>query len=135
MLSIITATRYRPELLAKAIDSLAAQTCQDFEWIVINDGCDPNTREVVTRSANFPHTYLEMTHPTTGFGLSIGRNRGLILAVGDIVTYLDDDNTMNYPQAASLAWGFCRFVEPSCLNPPQFLTAGIEVEPDSPRLS
>lgn len=46
--------------------------------------------------------------------------------------YLDD--IMNYLQPASLGWGFCRFVETSCLNPPQFLAAGIEVEPDSPRL-
>ena len=41
---------------------------------------------------------------------------------------------MNYPQPASLGWGFCRFVEPSCLKPPQFLDAGVEVELVSPRL-
>jgi hypothetical protein len=39
---------------------------------------------------------------------------------------------MNYPQPASLGWGFCRFVEISCLNPPQFLAVGIEQ--DSPQL-
>jgi glycosyltransferase involved in cell wall biosynthesis len=91
-LSIITVTRDRPQLLANAIASISQQTGSDFEWIVINDGSDPKTKEIVSH-VTFPHTYLEMAHPPTGFGLSIGRNRGLMMAQGDVVTYLDDDNT------------------------------------------
>ena len=92
--SIITVTRLRPQLLSKAIDSLKAQSSQDFEWIIINDGEDIATRELISNSQiDFTHTYLEMRHPHEGFGLSHGRNRGVAIAQGAIVTYLDDDNT------------------------------------------
>jgi glycosyltransferase involved in cell wall biosynthesis len=92
-LSIITVTRTRPHLLLNAIESLRSQTCQDFEWIVVNDGVDIATRNLVHNHPLLFYTYLEMAHPAKGFGLSIGRNRGLVVAEGEIVTYLDDDNT------------------------------------------
>ena len=93
-LSIITVTRSRPQLLSRAIDSLKSQSRQDFEWIVVNDGEDAATRKsILDAEIDFPHTYLSMVHPNCGFGLSYGRSRGLTIATGDIITYLDDDNT------------------------------------------
>ena len=93
-LSIITVTRSRPQLLARTIDSLKAQTSQDFEWIVVNDGKDLATRQLITDAEiDFPFLYLGMVHPDRGFALSVGRNRGMTVATEDIVTYLDDDNT------------------------------------------
>jgi glycosyltransferase involved in cell wall biosynthesis len=93
-ISIVTVTRLRPQLLLQAIDSLKAQSDRDFEWIVVNDGEDIATRELISNSQlNFPHTYLDMVHPDNGFALSYGRNRGVVIAQGGIVTYLDDDNT------------------------------------------
>jgi glycosyltransferase involved in cell wall biosynthesis len=94
-LSIVTVTRSRPQLLARAIDSLKSQSSQDFEWIVVNDGKDIATKQLITDAGiEFPFTYLGMLHPERGFALSYGRNRGLTVAVEDIVTYLDDDNTL-----------------------------------------
>jgi glycosyltransferase involved in cell wall biosynthesis len=93
-LSIITVTKLRPQLLSIPIDSLKAQSSQDFEWIIINDGEDIATRDLISNShLNFPHTYLDMVHPDSGFALSYGRNRAVVMAQGDIITYLDDDNT------------------------------------------
>jgi glycosyltransferase involved in cell wall biosynthesis len=93
-ISIITVTRSRPQLLARAISSLKVQSSQDFEWIVINDGEDAATKQIV-RNADicFPHTYVSMPHRDCGFALAHGRNEGLSIATGDIITYLDDDNT------------------------------------------
>ena len=92
--SIITVTSLRPQLLSQAIASLNAQSSQDFEWIVINDGEDITTKQLISTShLNFPHTYLDMLHSDNGFSLCYGRNRGVVMAQGAIVTYLDDDNT------------------------------------------
>jgi glycosyltransferase involved in cell wall biosynthesis len=86
-ISIITVTRARPELLANAIDSLVAQTCQDFEWIVFNDGGDAPTRNLITdRQLSFEHTYIDLVCPDSGFSLCYARSQGLILAAGEIVT-------------------------------------------------
>jgi glycosyltransferase involved in cell wall biosynthesis len=93
-LSIVTVTRSRPQLLARAIASLKAQSSQGFEWIVVNDGEDVATKKIICDAdICFPYTYLGMAHPNKGFALAYGRNRGLTVATGDVVTYLDDDNT------------------------------------------
>lgn len=93
-ISIITVTKSRPQLLVQAIASLQAQTSRDFEWIVINDGEDPATKELISNlSLDFLIHYNDMPSLGLGFGLCYGRNRGLVLAQGEIVTYLDDDNT------------------------------------------
>lgn len=94
-ISIITVTRFRPQLIVRAISSLQAQTDRDFEWIIINDGGDVATEELVFNSKfNCSISYCEMPHPANGFGLAHGRNRGLEMAQGEIVTYLDDDNIL-----------------------------------------
>ena len=108
-ISIITVTRNRAELLAqKALASLRQQTCFDFEWIVINDGGDTATRELiesVKSDLDFELTYREMTHPEDGFALCHGRNEGISLAKNELITYLDDDNAL-YPDFVASMTGF-----------------------------
>jgi len=95
-LSIITATHNRASLLAiNALPSIQQQTDPEFEWIIVNDGCDVGTRELITQSSfSCCVRYAEMPHPNSGFGLCHARNLGLNLATGKIITYLDDDNTI-----------------------------------------
>lgn len=93
-LSLITATFFRSSLLAhRALPSVLNQTDSEFEWIVVNDGRDPETRDLIqSLEANCSIVYLEMEHPGVGFGLCHARNLGLSIATGRIVSYLDDDN-------------------------------------------
>jgi glycosyltransferase involved in cell wall biosynthesis len=95
-LTIITATHNRAKKLAGvALPSVLAQTNRDFEWLIVNDGRDRATRELVTTiQADFALAYQEMDHPTSSFGLCHARNLGLAAASGEIVAYLDDDNTL-----------------------------------------
>lgn len=97
-LSIITATYFRAELFSRrALSSVLEQTDLDFEWIVINDGADPETKHLVeSTKAECEVVYRDMAHPKKGFGLCHGRNLGLSIATGDIIAYLDDDNVL-YP--------------------------------------
>jgi glycosyltransferase involved in cell wall biosynthesis len=93
-LSIITVTRCRSQLLSQmALASILGQTSRSFEWIVINDGADLATKSLIQGlNPDFPLIYRDMPHPVAGFGLAHGRNFGLSVASGEIVTYLDDDN-------------------------------------------
>ncbi|BCL39650.1 glycosyltransferase family 2 protein [Nostoc sp. MS1] len=94
-ISVITATYNRPQqLYTVAFNSLLNQTDHSFEWVVVNDGCNPQTREMIaTLQAPFPIAYLEIEHSSTGFGLCYARNAGLNIATGSLITYLDDDNS------------------------------------------
>jgi glycosyltransferase involved in cell wall biosynthesis len=97
-LSIITVTHHRSEVLLKiALPSLQSQTCWDFEWVVVNDGCDVATRRAIEvfqkENPRMTIQYFDLDHPAEGFGLAHGRNLGLACASHDWVCYLDDDNS------------------------------------------
>lgn len=95
-LSLITATHFRATVLAnRALPSVLQQTDSDFEWIVVNDGRDSQTYDLIRHlRADCSVTYLEMDHPDNGFGLCHARNLGKSVASGDILSYLDDDNAI-----------------------------------------
>ncbi|MFW9262762.1 glycosyltransferase family 2 protein [Nostoc sp. CALU 546] len=94
-ISIITATYNRPEKLSTiALKSLLNQTDHNFEWVIINDGGNQQTKELVTKSAApFHIVYEEIEHLSIGFGLCHARNKGLDIATGELIAYLDDDNS------------------------------------------
>lgn len=89
-----------------ALPSIQQQTDSTFEWIIVNDGGDPKTRELIAQ-AQLPCTirYLELPHPEFGFGLCHARNLGLATATGDLVVYLDDDNAID-PQFVAATFHF-----------------------------
>ena len=76
-LSVITPTFNRSQLLERCYSSLSAQTRQDFEWIVADDGSTDDTAALIqsiAQSAPFPihyvykpnggkHTALNASHP------------------------------------------------------------------------
>ncbi|MDY6939793.1 MAG: glycosyltransferase family A protein [Cyanobacteriota bacterium] len=94
--SLITATHHRPDLLAtQALPSVLQQEDTDFEWIVINDGQDPETGALIRQvTSDISINYIEIPHLEAGFGLCRARNIGLQRASGDLVGYLDDDNQL-----------------------------------------
>ncbi|MBE9013797.1 glycosyltransferase family 2 protein, partial [Pseudanabaenaceae cyanobacterium LEGE 13415] len=92
-LSLITATHRRSHFLrSRALPSVLNQSDCEFEWIVINDGRDIATRELIEPFKTV--IYREIDHSDRGFGLCIARNLGLSIATGEIVSYLDDDNAI-----------------------------------------
>ena len=46
-LAIFTPTFNRVYVLSRLYDSLCAQICQDFEWLIVDDGSTDNTRELI----------------------------------------------------------------------------------------
>lgn len=51
-LTVFTLTYNRAYCLNKCYESLLRQTCEDFEWLVVDDGSTDNTRELVKRWQN-----------------------------------------------------------------------------------
>lgn len=48
-LTVFTPAYNRAHTIGRTYESLCRQTCQDFEWLVIDDGSQDNTRELVER--------------------------------------------------------------------------------------
>ena len=73
--------------LAEAIESVLNQTYQPIEVIVINDGSTDDTEAVAKR---FDSSIRYYAHPNKGLGAT--RNRGVELAQGHFIAFLDADD-------------------------------------------
>jgi glycosyltransferase involved in cell wall biosynthesis len=99
LISVITPTWQRGELvLARCIPSVLAQDYPAVQHIVVSDGPDPDLGRRVALS--YPAQYaagrimfaaLDDHDPGFRWGHR-ARLRGLELAAGDVIAYLDDDN-------------------------------------------
>jgi glycosyltransferase involved in cell wall biosynthesis len=74
--------------IKNTIDSVLNQTFTDFELIIINDGSQDSTLEVINRIRD-PRLKV-FSYPNSG--VSESRNRGLELATGEFISFLDADD-------------------------------------------
>jgi glycosyltransferase involved in cell wall biosynthesis len=94
LVSVITPTRNRRNLLEAALDSVAAQTLGAWEHLVIDDGSDDGTPELMAaRGAEDPRVrYLVRQGPCSGANLC--RNMGIKAAQAPFVVMLDSDDVL-----------------------------------------
>lgn len=48
LLTVFTPVYNRAHTVGRTYESLCRQTCQNFEWLIIDDGSSDNTRELVS---------------------------------------------------------------------------------------
>jgi glycosyltransferase involved in cell wall biosynthesis len=73
--------------IAETVESILAQTYPDYEIIVVDDGSTDNTRDVLQRYEDrVRYVYQENS------GVGAARNRGLSLARGEYIAFLDHDD-------------------------------------------
>lgn len=97
-ISIIMPTFNRSFIIKQAIDSVLAQTYSHWELIIIDDGSTDNTQEIIRTYRDARIRYIYQDHQ----GVSAARNQGLEKSQGEIIAYLDTDNTW-YPYFLSVA--------------------------------
>ncbi len=89
-ISVITATFNRANLLKKCIESVQNQTVRDWEHIIIDDGSEDETTDLVKSYMNKDPRIRYATHSNRKQSLSL--NVGLMMAVGDYICFLDSDD-------------------------------------------
>ena len=96
--TIIMATYNRAHYIVESIKSIQAQTYENWECLIIDDGGTDNTAEVLAPILQEDNrfTYLKRTDNYTK-GLPGSRNYGLDLAKGDYIIFFDDDD-IAHPQ-------------------------------------
>lgn len=88
--SVVIPTHNRPRLLEAAVQSVARQTLDDVEIIVVNDGSAEDYSGFVERwgvRVNY------LVNPVA-MGVSAARNLGVAASRADWVVFLDDDDLM-----------------------------------------
>jgi glycosyltransferase involved in cell wall biosynthesis len=90
-ISVVLATRDRPALLPRAIESVLAQRYPEWELLIVDDGeTDSVAQALATRE---DERIVVVESPRCGLGAA--RNAGLDRASGAVVCYLDDDNVLH----------------------------------------
>ncbi len=88
LFSVIIPTYNRAHLLPRAIKSVLNQNCPEWELIVVDDGSEDNTRELVARYEDKRVKYVYQEHQER----STARNTGIEAAKGQYICFLDDDD-------------------------------------------
>ena len=113
-IAIFTPAYNRAYIIGELYKSLCSQTCQDFVWIVVDDGSTDNTREVIEGFAaegKIPITYVYQENG----GKARAHNRGVDLCQNELFFCVDSDDTLT-PDAVSSVLDFWaqRKTDPTC---------------------
>lgn len=89
LVSVVIPTRHRAALLGQCLESILAQTIADIEVIVVVDGPDWATIELLSKLDDCRVRYLVHSESR---GVSTARNTGLDTARGRWLAFCDDDD-------------------------------------------
>jgi glycosyltransferase involved in cell wall biosynthesis len=88
-ISVIIPVYNGERYLGDAIESILQQTVQPLEIIVVDDGSSDATKEVAKKfESDIQYVYQENS------GIPVTRNKGLELAKGELVTFIDADDIL-----------------------------------------
>ena len=87
LVSVIIPTYNRGWIIQEAIDSVLDQDFSDYELIVVDDGSDDNTLEIL---GAYGKAITVLHQPNKG--VSAARNRGIAEASGRLIAFLDSDD-------------------------------------------
>jgi glycosyltransferase involved in cell wall biosynthesis len=113
LVTIITPTFNRPELLFQAVESVTKQTYRSIEHIIVGDNC-PMLETIEVKEKLFRlNPALRLTNLKPGEPITYGpariarvRNAGIDLTNGDFIAHLDDDNTFDADHVEGLLEAF-----------------------------
>lgn len=91
MLTLAVPIYNKEQYLPRCMDALLAQTCQDFEVLLIDDGSTDGSAALCDRYAAAYPERVRVIHKSNG-GLSSARNAGIEEARGEWITFPDPDD-------------------------------------------
>ena len=92
LISVIVPVHNGQDYLEKCIDSIAAQTYDELEIIVVNDGSTDKTAQVCEE---LQKKYAELHIITLpDLGVAAARNRAIEQAKGELITFVDADDRL-----------------------------------------
>jgi glycosyltransferase involved in cell wall biosynthesis len=93
--SIVIPTYNRAYLIAETLDSVLNQTYSNWECIVVDDGSNDNTANLVKSYIKKDHRFSYLQRPKQKQnGGNAARNYGLKQSKGDFVIFLDSDDLL-----------------------------------------
>ncbi len=92
--SIIIPVYNRPLLLSDAVESVLAQTCSDWELILVDDGSQNQTLQVIQKYVLLDKRIHFISRNRDPKGATTCRNLGAAVAKGEFLIFLDSDDLL-----------------------------------------
>ena len=93
-ITVFTPTYNRAYILPKCYESLKAQTCKDFEWLIIDDGSTDGTKALVEDWMRFENGFqIRYVYKENG-GLHTGYNAAIANMDTELSVCIDSDDAM-----------------------------------------
>jgi glycosyltransferase involved in cell wall biosynthesis len=141
LLSVVIPTYNRAALLREALNSIFEQGVRGVQVIVVDDGSTDDTRGVVSDYGN-DATYVFQENR----GTAAARNRGVSLARGEFISFLDSDDLWlpgktatelslfeKFPDAGAIISDSEYWTEDELTIPSRFAQRGVRFDDDAPR--
>lgn len=93
MITVLTATYNRASTLPRLFESLCAQTCKEFEWLVVDDGSLDDTQKILagySSSASFKIRVIQQSNS----GKHVALNSGAIHTNTSWLFIVDSDDAL-----------------------------------------
>ena len=92
LISLIIPVYNTEKYLRQCLDCVVNQTYKNLEIIIINDGSTDNSLNIINEYANNDKRIKVLDIPNSGGGNA--RNKGLDIATGDYIGFVDSDDTL-----------------------------------------
>ena len=104
-ISVIVPIYNAEQTLSECIDGILQQSCSDLELLLIDDGSTDHSSEIADNYASH-YEFITAVHQQNR-GVSAARNRGLSLAKGKYIVFIDADDWVNQDYLST----FIRYAE------------------------
>lgn len=95
LITILTPTYNRKDLLSRVFESLCNQSCFDFEWLIVDDGSTDGTEQLVETKFKKPSSIFDIRYfKKENGGKHTAVNVGVKNAKGDYIVILDSDDEL-----------------------------------------
>jgi glycosyltransferase involved in cell wall biosynthesis/predicted O-methyltransferase YrrM len=101
LVSVVIPCYNQAQFLSKAVASVIAQTYDNWEIIIVNDGSPDNTSEVAKQLITVYTQKIRLVEQENG-GVASARNAGIAAASGEYILPLDADDKLSSTAIASL---------------------------------
>lgn len=89
MISVVIPLYNKAHTIVNTLNTVFAQTYQDFEVVIVNDGSTDKGVEVIQQHFNDPR--IRIIHQKNA-GVSAARNKGILESRGEWISFLDGDD-------------------------------------------
>lgn len=92
-LSVIIPVYNVEKYLKDCVESVINQTYKDIEIILVNDGSKDNSPQICDELSNLYDNIKYISQEN--MGVSVARNNGMKFATGELITFVDSDDTLD----------------------------------------